>query len=170
MREQPTRINSGSKRARVWVITAVILITALAAATFAASYQPPYKPSPFEPDAVAGKPEPPENFGYSEIDAAGRFTFGLAGVMYRQEDGSLRVYFSNPEESEAYLMCEIIDPKGATLYRSGLLRPGEYVVSLYPVTKPNHEAVNIEIKVYALDPEHYYSIGMVTLDNILQLY
>ena len=169
MREQPT--NQGSKRMQIATLSAIILTVALAVAVvFTVLYQPSYKPPPFESGAVSGKPEAPASFGYGEIDAAGSFAFGLAGVMYQQEDGSLRIYFSNPEENEAYLMCEVAEMSGKALYRSGLLRPGEHVVSLNPETKLDNEAINIEVKVYALDPEHYYSLGTVTLDNILQPY
>ena len=153
------------------VLSAIILSTALAAAAvFLALYTPPYTPPPFEPGAVAGVPEPPEGFRYSEIDAMGSFTFGLSGVLYQQEDGSLRVYFTNPEANEINLICEIIDLDGKTLYKSGLLRPGEHVVSLYPVRELENIAIKTEIKIYALEPEHYYSIGTVTLDNVLQPY
>jgi hypothetical protein len=137
---------------------------------FATSRQQPYKPPPFETKAIVGFPEPPESFSYSEINAAGIFTFGMAGAMYQQEDGSLQVYFTNPEENEPYLMCEVVDKEGKTMYKSGLLRPGEYVISLYPVRKLENAVTNIEINVYGLDPEHYYSAGTITLDNILQPY
>jgi len=171
MREQPTQVQTGSIRARALVFIVIFLVAACTAAVvFAMLYQQPYKPPPFEPQAATGNPDPPESLGYSIIDAMRTFSFGLAGVMYQQEDNSLQIYFTNPEDNVAYLMCEIVDPGGKTLYRSGLLRPGEYVINLYPVTKLENEAVNIDVKIYALDPEHYYSIGTVTLDNILQPY
>lgn len=171
MREQPTEVTTGFRKRRVLIFAVVIITVILAAAVlFVALYQPSYKPPPFETNAVEGKPKPPESFGYSILKAAGSFSFGLVGVMYQQEDGSLRVYFTNPEENEAYLMCEVVSFDGNTLYKSGLLRPGEYIVSLDPVRKLDNEAVNIVIKIYALDLEHYYSIGTVTLDNILQPY
>jgi hypothetical protein len=164
-------VSTGPARKKA-LLFAVIFITAAltASVVFIFRYQPPYTPPPFESGAMAGIPEPPEGFGYGEIDAMGSFAFGLAGVMYQQEDGSLRLYFTNPEENEAYLMCEIVDTAGKTLYKSGLIRPGEYVISLYPVAKQENKAVNIEVKIYAFDPEFYYSLGTVTLDNILQPY
>jgi acylphosphatase len=151
-------------------IAAALSGAAAIAPLFQSSNNQQYKPPPFELSAVAGMPAPPEGFGYSEIDAMGSFTFGLAGVIYQQEDGSLRIYFANPEKNEAYMMCEVVGPDGNTLYKSGLLRPGEYVASLNPVIKLENKAVNVEVKVYALDPEQFYSIGTVTLDNVLQAY
>ena len=171
MREQPTHVKAVASQNPALVLTAIVLTVALTAALILAlTYQKPYQPPPFEPEAVMGAPNPPESFDYGEIDAAGKFAFGIAGTLYRQEDGSLRIYFSNPETNEAYLMCEVADSGGKALYKSGLLRPGEHVVSLYPITKMKNVAVNIEVRVYALDPEHYYSMGTVTLDNILQPY
>ena len=171
MREQPTYVIFTQKRKRALVLAVLILTTALVVVVVATQlYKPPYNPPPFETDAVAGRPEPPDNYGYSEINAAGNFRFGLASVMYQQENGSLRIYFTNPEENVAYLMCEVVDQEGKVLYKSGLLRPGEHLVSLNPVKKLENKAMRIEIKIYALDPEYYYSIGTVTLDNTLQPY
>jgi len=154
--------------------TVTLTITLAAAVVFIALKQPPpiphYEPPPFEQDAITGIPEVPVNFGYSELDAMGNFTFGIAGVMYQQADGSLNAYFNNPIENVVYLMCEIVSPEGKTLYKSGLLRPGEYVASLNPQSELKNEAVPIEIRIYALEPEHYYSLGTITLDNILQPY
>jgi len=42
------------------------------------------------------------------------------------------------------------------------------VEKLYPLKPVKNEAVDIEINVYALELENYVSVGMVTLDNILQ--
>ena len=61
------------------VFAALLLTAALGAVVaFTVLYQPPYKPPPFEPSAEVGRPEPPKNFGYSEIDAMGNFKFGIA--------------------------------------------------------------------------------------------
>ena len=171
MRKQPTRVRTGATRAKVLLSAAILLTIALAGAVaLAARYQPPYKPPQFELSAASGMPAPPEGYDYVEIDAMGSFTFGLAGVLYQQEDGSLRIYFTNLKENESYLMCEVVDTADETLYKSGLLRPDEHVVSLYPVKSLENKAINIEVKIRALDPEQFYSIGTVTLDNVLQPY
>ena len=177
MREQPEKTSvkrTWMASLAVIIPTAVLAVAIVCVALYQPLYQlhskPQYEPPPFEPGAVLGRPEAPDSFGYGEIDAAGSFAFGLAGVMYQQEDGSLRVYFRNPEDNKAYLMCEVVGYDGETLYRSGLLRPGEHVVSLSPKTRLDNVAKSIEVKVYALDLVHYYSIGTVTLDNTLQPY
>jgi len=64
MREQPTRVITGAMRNRAMILAVAIITTAvLAAAIFAILHQPAYKPPPFEPEAVAGAPAPPEGFG-----------------------------------------------------------------------------------------------------------
>jgi hypothetical protein len=169
MREQPMRVRTGALRA-ITPVCAVILLTAAlgVAAIFLFLYERPYSPPPYEPEAITGVPEPPENFRYSKIDVMGSFIFGIAGTTYQQEDGSLKIFFANPEENEAYLLCEVISADGVALYKSGLLRPGEYVERLRPLIGLKNEAIRIEIYIYALEPDTFYSVGMVTLDNILQ--
>jgi len=170
-REQPTSVATGRWRRRA--VVAVALIATLAAVVVAVlwlRYERPYSPPPFEPDAVVGVPDVPGNMGYSEVDAMGQFAFRLCGVTYQQEDGTLRLFFTNPSENEAYLMCEVLDLNGKALYKSGLLRPGEYVERLSPMVDIENEAINIEIKVYALNMGNYTSVGTVSLDNVLQPY
>ena len=169
MRKQPTRVITGAARKYI-IISAFVLLAGISAVSviFAALYEPPYIAPPFEPAAVRGVPNPPDNMRYSDINAAGRFTFWLAGTAYQQADGSLYLYLTNPEENEVYLMCRVTDKNGAELYRSGLLRPGEYVERLELLKKLENEALDIKIYIYALDPDNFYSVGTVTLDNILQ--
>ena len=169
MREQPMRVKTGAAKKRI-IFFAVIVVTVIlvVAAIYAIQYNPPYTPPPFEPAAVSGMPNPPENMRYSEIDAMGKFTLWIAGTMYQQKDGSLYLYFTNPETNTAYLMCEIVDKKGSMLYKSGLLRPSEYVERLYPAKKLKNEAVNIKVNIYAFTPETFHSVGTIAIDNILQ--
>lgn len=134
------------------------------------AFNPPYTPPPFETMAVAGVPTPPENLGYGEISSEGGFTFSIAGTMYQQQDGSLLVYFTNPQHSEANLQCEILNEDGTVLYKSGVIRPGEYVERLQPLEKLQNKATKIEVNVYAFAPETWYSKGTINLQNILQPY
>lgn len=93
-----------------------------------------------------------------------------AGTIYQQADGALELYLTSPEENEAYLLCEVTDIEGKTLYRSGLLRPGEYVERLDSLTALENKAIEIAVNIYAFEPETFYSIGTVTLKNVLQAY
>jgi hypothetical protein len=174
MREQPTILYTGAARKRVLVIAAAVLALAVSAAAlflFLPEKLRPYEPPPFETQAARGTPSPGENFGYSQIsDRRGIFIVRIASVLYQQEDGSLKIFFTNPLENDVYLLCDIKTAKGDVLYKSGLLRPGEYLESVYPVTEIKNEAVNVEVNVYALNPEDFTSEGTISMDNILQPY
>jgi hypothetical protein len=122
-----------------------------------------------EENAVSGVPEPEESLNFGTIEVDGGFSFALAGTMYQQKDGSLLLYFTNPEDSGVLMMCEICEKStGEILYQSGLLSPGQYVGRLRPQHTLKNEAIIIEMKVYGFEPETYYSMGTVTLENTLQ--
>ena len=152
------------------IVTSAVCTLVLAVAIFfVVSYQPQYTPPPFEPDAVTGIPEPPERIRHVGFDA-GNFTFMIASVIYQQEDGSVGLYLTNPLGNDVYLMGEVIDQDGNTIYRSGLLRPGEYVPRLYPTVRMRSEAIDVIINIYALESEGFFSAGTVMLGNVLQPY
>lgn len=170
MREQHTRVRTGAGRKRAAVAGTVILTAMLVTAIiFIYRYEVPYEPPPLEPNAITGVPDVPDNLRYGELDAAGRFTFSIAATMYQEEDGAVKLFLTNHEDNEAYIMCEVVCiESGRTIYRSGLLRPGEYVERLHPLRIIKNEAKRVEVYVYALALEDYISVGQVTLDNILQ--
>jgi len=151
------------------VASAVCTLALAVAIFFVVNYRPQHTPPPFEPGAVTGTPEPPERIGHVGFDA-GNFTFMIASVMYQQEDGSVGLYLTNPLGNDVYLMCEVIDQDGNTIYRSGLLRPGEYVAGLYPTARLGGEIIDVIVHIYALEPEGFFSAGTVMLGNVLQLY
>lgn len=133
------------------------------------NYEKPYTPPPFESNAAEGVPKPEDSFGYGTIEHENSFAFAAAGSIYQQEDGSVILYFTNPEESQSLMMCEIVEKEnGNTLYRTGLLKPGEYVERVKPLEKIPNEAIDVEMKVYAFEEATFYSKGAVTLGNTLQ--
>ena len=168
-RPQFTRVKTGAgrKRALVLIVASTTLLLATAV-VYLILHEPPYKPPPLEKNAVQGVPNPAENLRYKELEAP-FFKFGIATTTYQQKDGSLQIYLANHTDNEAYIMCEVVDVENdRILYRSGLLRPGEYVKTLSPLKRIKNEAINIEIFVYALDMEDYMSIGQISIDNVLQ--
>jgi hypothetical protein len=175
MRQQRTRVSTGRSK-RIIIISAVTVITlALAAAvvfvflTDFKLFSRDYVPHPHAKNTVVGVPEPEEHMNFSVTDADGRFEFGTVGTVFRQHDGSVKLYLTNFESNDAYLMCEIVDVANETvLYRSGLVRPGEYLQSIEPLVEIKNEATPIHIHVYALGLEDYVSVGAVTLENVLQ--
>jgi acylphosphatase len=169
-RTQPIhqRVTRPKRRIIVTVIGVALLISIV---FFWVLREPAYSPPPFEANAAAGAPTPPDNLDYSEFEAVDKFKFKIAGTLYQQEDGSVKVYLTNPDENSLYLMCEIIGDVGSgdiTLYRSGLLQPGEYVENLEPLLGLENTAIEIKVNIYALDSESFHSMGTVTLDNVLQ--
>jgi len=170
VRAQPTKLQTGSKKRRLLLFSSAALILLLAAgAVYAKEYKPPYVPPAWEENAVSGVPEPEESLNFGTIEVDGGFSFALAGTMYQQKDGSLLLYFTNPEDSGVLMMCEICEKStGEILYQSGLLSPGQYVGRLRPQHTLKNEAIIIEMKVYGFEPETYYSMGTVTLENTLQ--
>jgi hypothetical protein len=176
MRVQPTRPTTG--RAKKRVITAAVTASSLllcAAIVWFFLYEPPaaserqYSPPPFEKNAVAGVPAPDSRYLYDTWSQPERFSFAAAQSLYRQHDGSLKLYLTNFEDSVAYLLCEIVNTSTQeVMYRSGLIRPGEYVESLQPSIDIKNEATEIQMRVYALSVEDYLSVGEVAFSKTLQ--
>lgn len=169
VRIQGVRVRTGAYKRKIPVILCAVVLAALAFGTYRA-VNPPYAPPPFEPEAVAGIPSPGADMGYGKVGAEGGFSFWVAGVMYQQQDGSLELWFTNPAGSEVNLMCEIQTEDGTVVYKSGVLRPGEYVERLQPLARLAGEAVPIEMKVYAFEENTWYSKGTISLMNTLQPY
>lgn len=168
MREQPTRVRTGTIRQYMTRTALVLIMVILAFLAF--TYERPYVPPEFDKTAQTGVPQPPENSGYSAVEAQGIFSFSVVGAMYQQEDGSLVLDLTNPETNDVNIQCEIVNEDGKILYKSGAIRPGEYVERLHPLYKFPNEAMNIEMKVYAFEPQTWYSKGSVSLHNVLQAY
>ena len=168
-RKQYNRLTTGVVQKRLlMILSAVITLLMVTALVYAVRYEAPYTPPPFESNARLGIPTPAENMRYGNLETPA-FTFGIAATAYQQKDGSLKIYLTNHENNHAYLMCEVINVETEkVLYRSGLLRPGEYVESLEPLRKIENVATPIEIFVYALELDGYLSVGQVSIDNILQ--
>lgn len=170
VRKQPTKPQTGTKEKRLLTfLSATLVLLLVAGIVFIRYYEPPYAPPVSETNAVYGVPKPEKSLQYGTIKTEGSFSFALAGTMYQQKDGSLLIYFTNPENSGVLMMCEIYE-KGTdhVLYKSGLLSEGQYVERLCPQYKFKNEAMKIEMKVYGFEPKTYYSMGTVTLDNTLQ--
>lgn len=156
-------------RKRLHLALLILLgVAVVAGGYFLFFHQRSYTPPPFEPSAQAGEPSPAQSMGYGRIEADGGFAFSVAGTMYQQADASLLIYLTNHEDGDVWLMGEVVDENGTTLYKSGILRPGEYVERLFPVIGFANEAMKIELRVYGFEPETYYSLGTIFLDNILQ--
>ncbi|MDD3193900.1 MAG: hypothetical protein PHE47_08700 [Oscillospiraceae bacterium] len=168
MRTQRTRPRAGrTKKILLAGAVSLLLLEVAFLAWRLVFYQPPYQPPAYEPAVQVGVPDPPEGMGYGQISAENGFSFWVAGAMYQQEDGSLLVYLTNPADSVCNILCEITDQDGHTLYRSGALRPGEFVERLYPLKQMENTTIEIQMNVYAFEPETWFSVGTITLNNTL---
>lgn len=168
MREQTNRVKTGN--AFRYAILAITVILVIGLAYVASSYfsKPEYVPPEFDAAAQTGEPSPAENLAYDEISAENGLRFSLAGTMYQQDDGSLLIYLTNPAASQCIISCEVKNEAGDTLYKSGAIRPGEYVERLMPQMEIENIAMPITMLVYAFEPDTWYSMGEVRLTNILQ--
>ena len=167
-RKQYKSVKSGKKRSVLYVLILVI-VAIISCGMFYIAENVSYKPPKAEENALAGLPEPKESFMFSTIETDYGFSINMAANLYMQEDGSLLVYFTNVEENDVRMMCEIVqEGTEITLYKSGVLNPGEYVEKLDPVTEIENEKKDIIIRIYAFEEENWYSAGTVEIGSLLQ--
>ena len=125
-----------------------------------------FVPPIFESQAVAGTPEVPSDLGWQELDAKA-FRFGVCGAATLTGDEA-GIYLTNPDSNDVWLKARILDASGAVLGETGLIRPGEYVVSVKLNSVPENGAA-IGIKVMAYQPDTYFSEGSATLNTIVKV-
>lgn len=168
VRRQNFRCRTGTDKRILGCIIFALCVACVIGVTWF-SHNIPYTPPEYEVSAIVGEPNPTEDFLYGGMDTAYNFRVQMATNLYQQENGSVKVFFTNVEENDVNLMCEIIDEETEkTLYKSGVVRPGEYVESLEPVEKFSNEAKDIMIKIYAFEPEDWYSAGTIEIGSVLQ--
>ena len=180
-RKQYKSVKSGKKRSVLYVLILVI-VAIISCGMFYIAENISYKPPKAEENALAGLPEPKESFMFSTIETDYGFSINMAANLYMQEDGALFVYFTNVEENDVRMMCEIVqEGTETTLYKTGILNPGEYVEKLdpvivvgnttrlnNPVTEIENEKKDIIIRIYAFEEENWYSAGTVEITSLLQ--
>lgn len=161
-----------SERDRKKKLAGIILITALlvaCAAVLIYSLTVRYSPPALDKNRQTGVPIVEGSYLYKQLESDFGYSFSMAANLYRQEDGTVNVYFTNPEDNQVSLMCEILDAAtGDSLYKSGRIEPGEYVEKLKPSKDFQNILYNIVVKVYAFEPDTYLSAGTTELRMILQ--
>lgn len=169
VREQALRPKTRHIQNKIIKISLIVLVLlCIGVVVYNRNYKPVFVPPDFDPAAQAGVPAPPENMSYGGIEAPQAFKFYIAGTLFQQEDGTVLQYLTNPKDSGVNLLCEIVDKNGEVLYKSGLIQPGYYLERLDPIKKIKNEAIEVDVKVYAYEPETYYSKGVISLGNTLQ--
>lgn len=162
---------TGSRRKKLLMASAAALSAAILIVTGIYLHVRPYRPPKFDTAAAAGVPDVPEGlgFGYAGTPDGNSFRVGLASRWKREPDGSLPVWFTNPEGNDAYLLLRITNEDGRKIfYETGLVRPGEYVEKLAPVRKLPEDDMPVTAAVYSLDPENYHSLGTFRLSGTVQ--
>lgn len=167
-RTQSLRPHTGQQKTYIAIaVIALLLIVALVLLII--GHKRGYTPPEFDENAKVGVPSPDEGFLYDTVATDFGYQFRIAANLYQQEDATVKAFFTNPAENEVYLMCEITsEESGEVLYKSGALRPGEYVESISPCSKFANEAMNVVVKVYAFEPGTWYSAGTTSISAVLQ--
>lgn len=150
--------------AAVCAISVLVMIAALLAPgkTIPAEFTPP----PFEPNAVIGTPNVPDDLGWTELDAQA-FLFSVCGKVVVR-DAKADIWLTNPQSNSIWLKVRILDENGNVLGQTGLLRPGEYVQTVTFDRIPDDGAA-IGLKLMAYQPETYYSEGSATLNTTVKV-
>lgn len=116
----------------------------------------PFEPPPFDENAVVGVPEvPAELFWRKQV--IGEYTVSLCGKPTIAGQ-AMDVWLTNPLESDVWMKVRILDIEGNILGETGLIRPGEYVRSVFLQTVPAVGS-DIEMKIMIYERDTYYSAG-----------
>ena len=157
------------RKSKLTLITLILIISVLALLSILISTLIKYSPPAHEAGAEKGEPEVSEDYLYREINTDYGYSFSMAANLYQQEDGALDIFLTNPAKNEVHIMCEIRDSDSkAVYYKSGRLLPGEYVRNLKPQTDISNELHNVDVVIYAFEPEKYLSAGTTDLKLVLQ--
>lgn len=157
------------RKSKIALLTIILIIVVLALAAILVSTLIKYSPPAQEAAAEKGEPTVSEEYLYREISTDFGYSFSMASNLYQQEDGSLNIFLTNPAKNEVHILCEIRDRDSKSVYyKSGRLLPGEYVRNLKPQTDISNELHNVDVVIYAFEPEKYLSAGTTDLKLVLQ--
>ena len=151
----------------VIVVTIASLVFAVGAVRHYNSKNPRFSPPPFEKNVVSGTPDTENIKGYSEMQAADAYSFGICGEL-TVKDGYTDVYLASIKSNDVWLKVRILDEDENILAESGLIKPGYYVKSVKLNTEIS-SAINVTLKVMGYEPETYFSAGAVTLKTTLNV-
>lgn len=167
-RKQSIKVHSGLRQKVIWILLIVVLL-GIAGICYWISKEGVYIPPKFEKNVLEGIPKPDAHFMYGTIETDYGFTFSMATNIYQQEDGSVFVYFTNYEDNNVSMMCEIVNEEtGETYYKSGVITPGQYMEKLLPVKEFPNEAFNAQIMIYSFEEGTWYSGGTVEIAATVQ--
>lgn len=124
--------------------------------------QEPFVPPPFDETAIVGTPTIAEDFGYQVLYRDGMpFKVGVCGKVLAYGN-TAQIYFTNIVTNTLWLKLRVLDGEGTILGETGLIRPGEYIESVY-LLKPLEKAENVVLKIMSYYPETYESAGAIVI-------
>lgn len=117
-----------------------------------------------ELNAVTGIPAPPSELGWTEVKQDDMpYRLYICGVCDVSDDGSVDVWFYNPDDNQALLTLNVYQDDDL-LCETGFLKPGEYLESVQLSSVPaDGSAITYQIVGY--EPDTYYSLGNVSLNT-----
>ncbi len=152
---------------RSLIITGAVFVIAIVVGIVSSQLR--YHPPEHDENAKSGLPIVEDSYLYREIETDFGYSFSMAANLYRQEDGSLNLYLTNPETNDVDLMCEINDMEsGQLLYKSGRILPGEYLVNIPCAEEFENDYHDVSVRIYAFDREKFTSEGTTELSLALQ--
>ena len=126
-----------------------------------------FTPPAFDPSAVTGVPNVPEELGFSSIEIEQGYKVYACGNLIAKGK-NVDVYFTSPETNTVWLLLRVTDESGTVLGQTGIIQPGEYVKKLTLYEVPNKEK-NVKLNIIAYQPKTYTSMGTVGLNTKLTI-
>lgn len=124
--------------------------------------QRPFSPPPFDNNVMKGEPIVPSDLGYNILYRDGMsFKAAVCGKVLVYEN-TAQIYFTNNATNTLWLKLRVLDGEGLILGETGLIRPGEYVESVY-LLNPLEKAENVVLKIMSYYPETYESAGAIII-------
>lgn len=149
-------------------ITALVFVVCASLTAWMLYDKAQYKPPAFEENVAEGLPQLSEeekvNYGYSPLNLSEKISVYVCGTP-RLDAESVDLYVTNPEENNAWIMCEIFSSDGESIGKSGIIKQGLYLKSLNK-TKQILDDDKLTVKIYFFEPDTYYSAGQTITLNI----
>lgn len=143
--------------ALVCAVSLIVMVLALAAPQ---QPRPEFTPPPFEVNAVSGIPNVPENLGWTPLNTP-NFSASVCGHIVPMGN-TADIWLYNSEDNTVWLKLRILDESGQILGETGILKPGEYVQSVFLAYTPD-VGTPIILKLMSYTPQTYHSEGAVAL-------
>ena len=128
---------------------------------------PKFKKPPFAENAVLGEPAIDyDACHFQEIVISPEFSLNMCGKPAIIKD-EICLYFTARSSNNIWLRYIVYDEAGKVVSESGIIKPGEYLVSSKLERELNDGEI-ITVKVLSFEPETYYSEGSLNVNIQIQ--